>query len=182
MYDSGTGVPRHAALAAGWYRRAAEAGDLGAQVAPGESSRRRVVRACRRTSRRRGCGTALPRRARQQTPAMSRCCARRASAWRRFCPRARWRKSASPSGRYLFRGLAAGRCLIALQGRIGPGATAAFDAVVERARAKGCGVPWIILESGGGRLDDGLAPLGKEVHLLGLLDDGRAQLWPRPAG
>lgn len=164
MHDSGTGMPRHAALAAGWYRRAAEAGDLGAQVAlarlseaggPGlpadvEEARLWYRVAAARTAVDPG-DESLLRQARERLAAL---------------PAAQVEEVHFAGGRYLFRGLAAGRCLIALQGRIGPGATAAFDAVVERARAKGCGVPWIVLESGGGTLDDGIA-LGKEVHLSG---------------
>lgn len=164
MHDAGAGIPRKAALAADWYRRAAEAGDLSAQVAlaklmevggpdlSADAEEARLWYRIAAANQVKAPGDEdLRRQARGRLTAM---------------PPAALEEIAFSGGRYLFRGLAAGRCIIALQGRIGPDATRTFRRVVEHAREKGCGDPWIALESGGGVVADGLE-LGREVHLAG---------------
>lgn len=69
-------------------------------------------------------------------------------------------------GRFLFVPIVDARCVIALQGRIGPDATREFGTVLRKARDQGCTNPLVALESGGGSVADGLA-LGREIRLAG---------------
>lgn len=70
------------------------------------------------------------------------------------------------AGRFLFAEIQGNRCVIALQGRIGPDASRQFPRVVETARLKGCDDPLLVLQSGGGAVEDGLS-LGRDIHLAG---------------
>jgi len=54
--------------------------------------------------------------------------------------------------------------VIALQGTITRSASFAFETATTRADALGCANPWLLLESPGGSLDDGIE-LGKAVRL-----------------
>lgn len=69
-------------------------------------------------------------------------------------------------GRFLFREALLPRCVIALQGRITRDASREFHRVVDRARTLGCTEPWIVLESPGGSLPDGIE-LGRAIRLEG---------------
>lgn len=70
------------------------------------------------------------------------------------------------AGRFLFAEIQGNRCVIALQGRIGPDASRQFPKLVEAARLKGCDDPLLVLQSGGGAVEDGLS-LGRDIHLAG---------------
>ena len=58
-------------------------------------------------------------------------------------------------------------CVIALQGGISRDASFKFDGAIERAAAVGCAKPWLLLESPGGLLADGI-DLGRSVRMQGL--------------
>ena len=164
MFEQGAGVKRDGSGAVRWYRIAAEGGDLSAQVAlarlmeagaPGLQPNVEDARLWYGIALARPAadaeGQGLQRLARERLAAL---------------PPADVQMVPFTGGRYLFRGMAAGRCLIALQGRISPDASLTFPKVVRRAKEKGCEAPWIVLESGGGSLPDGIR-LGREVHQAG---------------
>ena len=69
-------------------------------------------------------------------------------------------------GRFVVRS-AGGTCVIALQGSITRDASFKFDDAIGRAASLGCANPWLLLESPGGRLVDGIE-LGRSVRLQGL--------------
>jgi hypothetical protein len=58
-------------------------------------------------------------------------------------------------------------CVIALQGTITRDASLKFDDAIGRAASLGCANPWLLLESPGGGLVDGI-DLGRSVRLQGL--------------
>jgi hypothetical protein len=66
-------------------------------------------------------------------------------------------------GRFVIAASQQRACLIALRGLITRDATFKFDAVLARTAELGCDRPWLMLESPGGALGDGIA-LGREVH------------------
>lgn len=70
-------------------------------------------------------------------------------------------------GRYVVARSAELACVIALQGGISHAATLTFDAAIARADRGGCAKPWLLLESPGGFLADGIE-LGRAVRLAGL--------------
>lgn len=70
-------------------------------------------------------------------------------------------------GRFVVARAADATCVIALQGTISRAASFAFETASGRADALGCAKPWLLLESPGGSLDEGIA-LGKAVRLKGL--------------
>ena len=163
LHEKGLGVPADLAQAAAWYRRAARAGDIRAHL-----SLARMYEA----------GAGVPQSVEDARTWYERAVAGRASdeAERQAQQVARERlRSMQPpqteqvpyeGGRYLFAERAGGRCVIALQGRITRDATRQFAALVERASAKGCHTPFILLESGGGTVADGLE-LGREMRAAG---------------
>jgi ATP-dependent protease ClpP protease subunit len=59
-----------------------------------------------------------------------------------------------------------GTCVIALQGLISHDATLKFEDVASRSGKRGCAKPWLMLESPGGLLRDGLG-LGRDVRMQG---------------
>ena len=67
-------------------------------------------------------------------------------------------------GRFVVARAADATCIIALQGTITRAASFAFETATARADALGCANPWLLLESPGGSLDDGIE-LGKAVRL-----------------
>jgi ATP-dependent protease ClpP protease subunit len=67
-------------------------------------------------------------------------------------------------GRFVVARAADATCVIALQGTITRSASFAFETATTRADALGCANPWLLLESPGGSLDDGIE-LGKAVRL-----------------
>ena len=70
-------------------------------------------------------------------------------------------------GRYVVALTADLGCVVALQGAISRAATLSFDTAIDRAASQGCTTPWLLLESPGGRLADGIE-LGRAVRLQGL--------------
>ena len=70
-------------------------------------------------------------------------------------------------GRFVVARAADATCVVALQGTITRAAAFAFEAASARAESLGCAKPWLLLESPGGTLDDGIE-LGKSVRLKGL--------------
>ena len=71
-------------------------------------------------------------------------------------------------GRFVFGRADNGECVVALQGAVTPAADAAFDAVVEQARARGCTRPvTLLLESPGGDVGAGLS-IGRSARMEGM--------------
>lgn len=70
-------------------------------------------------------------------------------------------------GRFVVARAADATCIVALQGTITRAASFAFERATARAEASGCERPWLLLESPGGSLDDGIE-LGRAVRLKGL--------------
>ena len=76
-------------------------------------------------------------------------------------------------GRFVIAASPQRACLIALRGLITRDATFKFDTVLARTASLGCQMPWLMLESPGGALSDGIA-LGREVHFRQLRTITRA--------
>ncbi len=60
-----------------------------------------------------------------------------------------------------------GACVIALQGVVSRDAAFKFDDIMRKAGKSGCGRPWVLLESPGGLLDEGIR-IGRDVHMRSL--------------
>jgi TPR repeat protein len=69
-------------------------------------------------------------------------------------------------GRFVIVRTPRGPCVIAMQGGVSADADYKFDDVVEKAKRMGCEKPWLMLESPGGRLSDGIV-LGREIRNAG---------------
>jgi len=69
-------------------------------------------------------------------------------------------------GRFVVTRASNGACVIALQGAVSRDASLKFDRVAARSAELGCGNPWLMLESPGGALLEGI-DLGKEVRIRG---------------
>jgi len=67
-------------------------------------------------------------------------------------------------GRFVVARAADATCIVALQGTISRAASFAFESASARADKLGCANPWLLLESPGGSLDDGIE-LGRAVRL-----------------
>ena len=76
-------------------------------------------------------------------------------------------------GRFVIAASQQRACLIALRGLITRDALFKFDAVLAKTAELGCERPWLMLESPGGALRDGIA-LGREVHFRQLRTITRA--------
>lgn len=70
-------------------------------------------------------------------------------------------------GRFVVARMADLGCVVALQGAISRAATLRFDEAIERAARAGCEQPWLLLESPGGLVADGIE-LGMAVRMQGL--------------
>lgn len=146
-----------------WYLQAAQAGDLDAQLAvarlyeSGQGLPRSVASARFWLSRLVAAPVADPSVGPLVQQARDRL---------RLLPPDEQQEFKFEGGRFLFREAMLPRCVIALQGRITRDANRVFHRVVERARALGCMEPWIVLESPGGSLPDGIE-LGRAIRLEG---------------
>jgi ATP-dependent protease ClpP protease subunit len=69
-------------------------------------------------------------------------------------------------GRFIFNEATDGYCVIALQGKITNDTTFQFVQVIKKSKQMGCETNWILLESTGGKLADGIK-LGREMHFEG---------------
>jgi ATP-dependent protease ClpP protease subunit len=69
-------------------------------------------------------------------------------------------------GRFIFSEASDGYCVIALQGEITRDTTFQFIEVIKKSKQMGCETNWILLESTGGLIADGIK-LGREMHFEG---------------
>jgi len=170
IYEKGLGVPQDAAQAARWYLRAAEKGDVQAQYNIGVFYE---------------TGAGLPKDLAE------------ARKWYRVVMAnpsndaetleikrdARARLAASTSateevmsysgGRFVIARSSDGACIVALQGPITASAVSLFDDVIRKSANLGCTNPWLLLESPGGMLFDGIE-LGVKVRRAGFRTTARS--------
>lgn len=163
MLQDGLGVEQDGKQAAAWYRRAAEKGDIQAQVAlgllfadgVGVTSDPQEARRWLGLATRNAAGGADADRLREQ-----------ADRRMRSLPAPSTQEIAYEGGRFIFTETVDGQCVIALQGRVTRDASRKFDGVTRQGRSLGCQTTWVLLESQGGSLEDGLS-LGMEMRLAG---------------
>lgn len=163
MLQEGLGVEADGNQAASWYRRAAEKGDLQAQFALGLMLADGVGVPSDPQEARRWLGLAT------RNPAPGPDADRlREQADRRMrrLPAPSTQEVAYEGGRFVYTETVDGQCVIALQGQVTRDASRKFQGVTEQGRALGCATTWVLLESRGGSLEDGLS-LGREMRLAG---------------
>lgn len=163
MHEQGLGVGRDIKVAAQWYQLAAERGDIQGQLAMGKLHENGIGVAKDMVAARFWYGKVAASNAPDATGSELVAQARERLA---ALPQPRVEFVSFEGGRYVFIDTAGDRCMIALQGYIGTDTTRQFAKVVERAKALGCKSPIIALESGGGRVADGIA-LGREMYFEG---------------
>jgi hypothetical protein len=158
-YDRGLGVAADASLAARWYQSAAQQGDPEAQLALG---------AAYETGRGLGAdpdqawtwySAALANPNAANAPDVR----RRADQGLARLVRAGEEVIGYDGGRYVISRPREGSCVVALQGTITRSAASKFDDALARSAARGCPSPWLLLESPGGVIPDGIW-MGKEVR------------------
>jgi hypothetical protein len=163
LLEKGLGVARDVATAARWYRMAAEQGDPEAQydIAVLYETGSGVPKDAEAARKWFGAAIANPR-----TDAATAAVKERA--------RARLAKLVNPTeqaipydgGRFVIARAADGTCVVALQGAVTRDAAWTFDEVIQQGTQLGCANPWVLLESPGGALEDGLA-LGTHIRRAG---------------
>ena len=153
MYEKGIGVAQDFAQAARWYRSAAERGDIESRYSIGAMYE---------------AGQGVPQDADEarkwyllviadkRDDAASQDAKQRARARLARLPVPGEEIVAYAGGRFAIGPTQNGACAIALQGVVNMAAGETFDQVVARSTAAGCTRPWIVLESPGGGLFDGL--------------------------
>ena len=160
LYEKGLGVPQDYAAAARWYAKAAEQGDAEAQYSIGVlyETGTGVTRSLEEAQKWYASVIANPRAGDPASPLRQR-------ARQRFAQLDRAREQIVPfdGGRFVIGGIHGDTCVVALQGVINRDATLKFDGVVESSEKRGCSKPWLLLESPGGIVDDGVN-LAKEVR------------------
>jgi len=161
LYEKGQGVAQDYREAARWYLKAAEQGDPEAQYSigvlyekglggPQDPERAQQWYASVIVNGRAGdAASSLRERARQRFASLD---------------RAREERVPFDGGRFVIGGTHGDTCVIALQGAINRAATLKFDDVVAKSAARLCARPWLLLESPGGIVDDGLS-LAREVRV-----------------
>ena len=77
-------------------------------------------------------------------------------------------------GRFVIVGADPRACVVAVQGLISHDTSFKFDDVVAKTTKLGCERPWLLLESPGGRLLDGIA-IGREIHFRNFRTVTRAE-------
>lgn len=163
MLQEGKGVEQDGMQAAAWYRKVAEKGDLQAQLAlglmfadgAGVPSDPQEARRWLGLATRNPLSGADADRAREQ-----------ADSRMRKLPPPSTTEVAYEGGRFIFTETVDGQCVIALQGRVTRDASRKFEGVTTQGRSLGCQTTWVLLESQGGSLEDGLS-LGLEMRLAG---------------
>ena len=163
MYENGSGVAQDSAQAARWYLEAAKQGDADAQykigmlyetgigVAKDLAEARKWYDALVANPRKDKATLAAKQRARERLATIM-------PAAQEIIP--------YRDGRFVIVSTQGGQCVIALQGEIDKDATYKFDEVVARSEKLGCDKPWLMLESPGGLLFDGLS-FGRELRTHG---------------
>jgi ATP-dependent protease ClpP protease subunit len=163
MYENGTGVAQDSAQAARWYLEAAKRGEADAQYKVGTlyesgtgvtkdlAEARKWYDALVTSPRKDKVSLAAKQRARERLVAIM-------PAAQEIIP--------YRDGRFVIVSSQEGKCVIALQGEIDKDATYKFDEVVARSEQLGCDKPWLMLESPGGLLFDGLS-FGRQLRMHG---------------
>lgn len=163
MLQEGLGVEQDSAQAAAWYRRVAEKGDLLAQLALGLMLADGAGVPSDPQEARRWLGLATRNPA---TGAEAAALREQADRRMRRLPPPSAQEVAYDGGRFVFTETVDGQCVIALQGQVTRDASRKFYGVTDQGRSLGCQTTWVLLESRGGSLEDGLS-LGKEMRLAG---------------
>ena len=159
LYEKGLGAPANVAEAARWYLKAAQQGDPDAQYSIGVLYE---------------TGTGVPRDVEQArtwfTNVLGNPRAKETSPLRQRAREHLTKLGASSQqtvayqgGRFVIAATDPRACVVALQGFITHDATLKFDDVIAATSKVGCDRPWLLLESPGGELLDGIA-LGREAH------------------
>jgi hypothetical protein len=163
MYEKGTGVARDAAQAAHWYVEAAKGGDIDAEfkaaqlyetgtgVAADADAARTWYEAVIASPRQDRAAAALKGQARDHVAKLT-------GATQEIV--------AYDTGRYVLVRARDGTCVIAMQGAVTRDADDKFDDVVAQSAKLGCDKPWVMLESPGGLVHDGLV-LGRQIRVAG---------------
>jgi ATP-dependent protease ClpP protease subunit len=160
LHEKGLGAPRDLREAARWYLKAAQQGDLEAAYnvatfyAAGTGFDRDVEQARRwyaevvASPQSDATASAIKQRARSRLAALG-------GVVQEIVEYA--------GGRFVFAHSDDRRCIVALQGAITNDTWWKFDEVAASTAKAGCEAPWLLLESPGGLLRDGLA-LGREIQ------------------
>jgi ATP-dependent protease ClpP protease subunit len=163
MYEKGTGVARDAAQAAHWYVEAAKGGDIDAEfkaaqlyetgtgIAPDADTARTWYEAVIANPRRDRTAALIKEQARDHIAKLT-------GATQEIV--------AYDTGRFVLVRAPDGPCVIAMQGAVTRDADDKFDDVVARSTRLGCDKPWVMLESPGGLVHDGLV-LGRQIRVAG---------------
>jgi hypothetical protein len=163
LYEKGLGVAQDMREAARWYRKAAEQGDAeaqydmgrlhetGAGVSMDPEEARKWYAAVIANARKDATTATMKQRARVRL-------ANLANATEHVVP--------YKGGRFVIARSPDGSCVVALQGPITRDTAPSFAEVIKQSSALGCANPWLLLESPGGLLFDGL-DLGRQVRSAG---------------
>jgi hypothetical protein len=159
LYEKGLGTASDVVEAARWYLNAAEQGDPDAQYSAGvlyetgtgvvqnvEEARKWYARVL--ANGRAGATSPIRQRAREHLAKLG------APGQQTI---------AYEGGRFVIMDSDPRACVVAIQGLISHDASLKFDDVVARTSKLGCESPWLLLESPGGELRDGIA-LGREIR------------------
>ena len=160
LYEKGLGVASDLGEAARWYLKAAQQGDPDAQYSIGvfyetgsgveqNLDEARKWYADVMANARAGPKSSARQRARARLANLS------AAGQESF---------AYDGGRFVIVGTDPNACVVALQGKITHDTSLKFDGVLARTEKIGCDKPWLLLESPGGLLNDGIS-LAREVRL-----------------
>jgi hypothetical protein len=160
LYEKGLGTTQDYREAVRWYEKAAEQGDLeaaynvgvfyeaGTGVAKDAAQARKWYVAIVENPQSDAAANAVKKRARERLA--------------KLAPDAQ-EVVAYKGGRFVIAHTEDHRCVIALQGVITGETSRKFDDVIGSTKRFGCESPWLLLESPGGLLSDGIE-LGREVH------------------
>ena len=163
LYEKGLGVAQDMSEAARWYRKAAEQGDIKAQYDVGRLYETGSGVAKDVDEARRWFTRVLASPQRDETTAKMK---ERARARLASLPAVEEDVVPYDGGRFVVVRSAQGGCVVALQGAVTRDTSSVFGNVIERSRAAGCDSPWLLLESPGGLLDDGIE-LGQAIRRAG---------------
>lgn len=160
LYEKGAGVAQDYAEAARWYLKAAQQGQLeavynlgvlyegGAGLARDLEEARKWYKQVMASPRADQASIAVKQHARERLETLS-------GVTEEPIP--------YQGGRFLIARSQEGTCVVALQGVVSRDATFKFDEVIARSTKLGCSKPWLLLESPGGGLLDGIS-LGRLVR------------------
>ncbi|HKP66828.1 MAG TPA: hypothetical protein VJX31_09400 [Casimicrobiaceae bacterium] len=159
LYERGLGTPPNATLAAHWYLKAAQQGDPDAQYSAGVLYETGTGLAQDVEQARAWFASVLGNpRAKDTSPLRQ-----RAREHLTKLGASDQQTIAYQGGRYVIAVTDPRACVVALQGFITHDASLKFDDVVAVTSKARCDRPWLLLESPGGELRDGIA-LGREVY------------------